>query len=137
MEILCELKRNNNSQKFLMSDKIDLVINGEEGVVIVDYKTNYPTGDGLRAEYEREHNRCQLQAYALALEKGLGTKVQEAVILYYDGAEWKLEQVEVNASKMEKAILDKLVIKVEDGGLEKKPKDDFCEDHCEFSELCK
>jgi len=137
MEILFELKSNNNSQKVLMSDKIDLVIKGEEGVVIVDYKTNYPTGDGFRAEYEREHNRCQLQAYALALEKGLGTKVQEAVILYYDGAEWKLEQVEVNASKMEKAILDKLVIKVEDGGLKKKPKDDFCEDHCEFSELCK
>jgi len=137
MEILLELKSTKNSQKVLMSDKIDLIIEGNGGVIIADYKTNYPTGDDPRADYERKHNRCQLQAYALALEKGLGMKVQEALILYYDGAEWKLEQVGVNASKMEKAILDKLVIKVEDGGLEKKPKDDFCEDHCEFSELCK
>ena len=60
---------------------VDLLIETLEGLVVVDYKTDQtPTDDELDAVMERY--RAQGAAYALALERALGTPVARCLFLF-------------------------------------------------------
>jgi ATP-dependent helicase/nuclease subunit A len=60
---------------------VDLLIETLEGLVVVDYKTDHtPTDDDLDAAMDRY--RAQGAAYALALERALGTPVARCVFVF-------------------------------------------------------
>ena len=60
---------------------VDLLVETLEGLVVVDYKTDQvPTDDELGAAMERY--RVQGAAYALALERALGTPVARCVFVF-------------------------------------------------------
>jgi ATP-dependent exoDNAse (exonuclease V) beta subunit len=60
---------------------VDLLIETLEGLVVVDYKTDQtPTDDEIDAAMERY--RAQGAAYALALERALGTTVARCVFVF-------------------------------------------------------
>ncbi|HLK44893.1 MAG TPA: 3'-5' exonuclease [Acidimicrobiales bacterium] len=66
---------------------IDLLVRADDGLVIVDYKTDVVRGDAdLDAKVERY--RPQLAAYAAAMEAAVGEPVARAVLLFLstDGA---------------------------------------------------
>lgn len=136
MEILFKIGSDSNPS-ILMKDKIDLIIENKDGVVVLDYKTEYPEGDDLGTKYIKKHYQYQLQAYVLALEKNLGLDVLEAIILYYDGTNWIKHTIDADTTRLEKEILDNIEIKVVDGGLERRSETDFCKSYCEFFGLCK
>lgn len=60
---------------------IDLLIDGPDGYIVVDYKTDVTRSEGdLDAAVER--HRLQGAAYALAVERALGTAVSRCIFLF-------------------------------------------------------
>jgi ATP-dependent helicase/nuclease subunit A len=60
---------------------VDLLVETLEGLVVVDYKTDQvPTDDELDAAMDRY--RPQGAAYALALERALGSRVARCVFVF-------------------------------------------------------
>ena len=122
-----------------MKDKLDLMLADSSGrITIVDYKTNYPDAGGRWEDFVRSHYAHQLAAYKLALEDGAGFDVERTCILNYNRArnEWKLHDVDTASLELGKRLLDMLPLKVQDGGLSKRQRDDFCMKMCQFRELC-
>ena len=60
---------------------IDLLVRADDGLVIVDYKTD-AVGDGPELEAKVARYRPQLAAYAAALETAVGEPVVRAVLLF-------------------------------------------------------
>ena len=84
---------------------IDLVFETDEGLVIVDYKT-----DGLNTaeEISRSMDKFKLQggSYALALERLTGRSVVKIVFLFlYSGAEVVMENLPGAMSAVRKEVL--------------------------------
>ena len=59
---------------------IDLLFEESDGLVIVDYKTDYITADDLSAKAEQY--LLQGEAYAYAMQKATGKKVKDVIFLY-------------------------------------------------------
>lgn len=136
MEILFVIDKSGSSNKIIMKDKIDLIIEDKDGFVITDYKTYYPGGNGPEEEYLKKHYEYQLQSYALAL-KGLGLKISKAIILSYDGREWISHNVTIDTDNLEREIQKAVNVRVEEGGLERKRPQGFCnKNNCEFYQIC-
>lgn len=139
LQILCSL-RGDDGVDVLMRDKADLVVETHPGAfVVVDYKTYYPEGDDAESKFTHDHYAMQLRSYALALERSLESQVIEAFVAAYDSTDrkWRKHSFEpLDAQELADDILSRLPLKVVEGGLEKRPKDDYCDDHCEFSGIC-
>ena len=90
MEIPCqELYKELEGEAFqgetlLLQGVIDCYFEEEDGIVLVDYKTDYvPSG---RVDMIRERYRVQISYYARALERLTGKKVKEKMIyLFWNG----------------------------------------------------
>jgi ATP-dependent helicase/nuclease subunit A len=122
-----------------MNDKIDLLLEiSKNNVLIVDYKTNYPTGNNPEDKFARNHYAYQLAAYANAIRDGFGLAVIGTFILSYDIThnEWKEHKIS-DTIDIRKEILSKIPLKIIDGGLEKNTTREFCQKICEFRMTCK
>ncbi len=67
----------------LLEGTIDLLFEGDDGLIIVDYKTNIPGEGGVDAL--TEHYTSQMQSYAAAVTAATGHRVSEAVLLFLRG----------------------------------------------------
>jgi ATP-dependent exoDNAse (exonuclease V) beta subunit len=136
MELIAEIGKKEN--KIFMKDQIDLIIVDDKNnaLVVADYKTQHPTENNIRQEFAMKHWEYQLGAYVLSLEKGLGLRVYDAVLLIYDKGDWIEHSLKIDIDKIEKEIETAINnIPVEEGGLKKNAKIDFCK-VCEFCSLC-
>lgn len=82
--------------------KIDLVFEEEDGLVIVDYKTNLFAEGGTAAL--REHYRPQAESYGLALSAVSGRPVKEVVLLFMRGPNEEAIQVNAEVGSVEKGL---------------------------------
>ena len=69
----------------LLEGTIDLLFESDDGLVIVDYKTNIPGEGGIKAL--TEHYTPQMQGYAAAVKHATGRSVVRAVLLFLRGAD--------------------------------------------------
>jgi len=69
----------------IVEGKIDLLFEEEDGIVIVDYKTDAVPPDG--AEGLADRYRQQAEAYALAVTQASGKPVKEIVLFFMSGPE--------------------------------------------------
>jgi len=130
------------STRIYMDDQIDLIIEEPgKGVIVVDYKTNYPIEDNPGTIFLKKHYEYQLSSYVLALEKGLGLNVLKIFLLYYNyqnkDSRWIAQELPKGLIDVEKEILNLMPLKIVKGGLERRVDKTFCEDYCEFNRLCK
>lgn len=137
IEILHMIKNESNSCNVIMKDKIDLLIENGSDVIVVDYKTSYPVGTSIEDEYVKKHYEYQIQSYALALNRGYNYDVSKGIIFYFNGSSWNERIIPIDIDKIEKEIIDNIEIKIEDGGLERRGSLEFCQNFCEFRNLCK
>lgn len=90
------LYRDGGSDRIMVQGVIDLFLMEEDGIVLVDYKTDYvPSGTERQLA---DKYRLQMALYKEALEKSCGRKVKEALIyavgagktvpVALDGTEW-------------------------------------------------
>ncbi|HUD16177.1 MAG TPA: 3'-5' exonuclease, partial [Acidimicrobiales bacterium] len=91
---------------------VDLLVEQDDGLVVVDYKTErIQSGQGL-AEIVATY-RLQLAAYAVALESSTGLQVQRCVLVFVGGAEpleHVLEGDDLAAARVEaRRVADALV----------------------------
>jgi len=124
----------------ILQGKIDCLMEGEEGLVVIDYKTANPSNT-----YEKEHQKYQLLGYSYLLEKlypEIG--VSKAVLFYYNrrSKEWKDEEVSLELDRFEVELKDSLPVELDDEGLtigdEPPCKEDEGEEYCsEVIRLCK
>lgn len=76
-------------EKVLLQGVIDCLIDTPEGFVIVDFKTDRVSKDGLAARAARY--RPQLDAYADAVEAVFGRPVKQRVLYFFDtGNTWEM-----------------------------------------------
>jgi len=99
----------------ILQGKIDCLMEGEDGLVVIDYKTANPSNT-----YEKEHQKYQLLGYSYLLEKlypEIG--VSKAVLLYYDrrSKEWNDEEVSLELDRFEEELEDSLPVELDDEGL--------------------
>jgi ATP-dependent helicase/nuclease subunit A len=81
--------------------KIDLIFEEEDGLVIVDYKTNLFDGDTSAL---REHYRAQAEAYGLALSAVSDRPVKEVVLLFMRGPKEEPIPVDADPGSVEKGL---------------------------------
>ncbi len=88
---------------------IDLVVETDDGLVVVDYKTDHLQADGLEVDLEAKvaRYRHQVAAYALAVERLLpGRAVVEGRLLFlaeggvYDRAVLNLSQAKAEVATL-------------------------------------
>jgi ATP-dependent helicase/nuclease subunit A len=70
---------------------VDLVVEDDDGLVVIDYKTDRPTGPRARAGTAARY-RLQVAAYAVALEASTGISVVRCVLVFV-GSEEPTEHV--------------------------------------------
>ncbi|MBH5318141.1 helicase-exonuclease AddAB subunit AddA [Paenibacillus sp. GSMTC-2017] len=72
-------------EPILIQGVIDCLFRDEQGVVLLDYKTDRVS----RGEWDQaaERHRFQLDLYAEAIEMVLGQKVNERILFFFDGAQ--------------------------------------------------
>jgi ATP-dependent helicase/nuclease subunit A len=81
-ELYAEMnKRSFESETILLQGIIDCYFEEPDGIVLVDYKTDYVTSGGL--EEIKERYRVQLQYYSRALETLIGKNVKEKYIYLF------------------------------------------------------
>ncbi len=80
-------ERGSHEHGITLEGYVDLVFRDDDGLVIVDYKTDAVAGDALEARLG--HYRVQAAAYALAVSEAAGERVVRCVLclLRPDGAE--------------------------------------------------
>lgn len=71
-------------EPIMIQGVVDCLFQDENGIVLVDYKTDRIQFEGWEAAAER--HRFQLQLYADAIEAALGTKVDEIYLYFFDGS---------------------------------------------------
>ncbi len=77
-------KEINNNENLLLQGVIDCFFEETDGLVLIDYKTDYVSINGKEAI--REKYRVQMEYYKAALEKLSGKKVKESYIyLFWNG----------------------------------------------------
>ncbi len=81
--------------------KIDLVFEEEDGLVVVDYKTNLFDGDTSAL---REHYRAQAEAYGLALSAVSDRTVKEVVLLFMRGPKEEPIPVDSDPGSVERGL---------------------------------
>jgi len=90
----------------LVEGFIDLLYESPEGLVVVDYKTD-SVRDEAAIESAMERYRLQGAAYALALERALGTPVARAVFVFTEPkAEREVENLAAAKVEVEQRIRD-------------------------------
>lgn len=137
IEILHKINNESKSYNVIMKDKIDLLIENGSDVIVVDYKTSYPVGTSIEDEYVKKHYEYQIQSYALALNRGYNYDVSKGIIFYFNGSSWNEKIIPIDVDRIEKEILDNIKISIEEGGLERRGSLEFCQNFCEFRNLCK
>jgi ATP-dependent helicase/nuclease subunit A len=80
----------NYEESVLVQGVIDCLIEEDDGIVLIDFKTDTITGrfpDGFEQARDVLYNRyrVQLQLYSKALEMSLGIKVKEKYLYFFDG----------------------------------------------------
>ncbi|MDR2750562.1 MAG: PD-(D/E)XK nuclease family protein, partial [Clostridiales bacterium] len=74
-------KDDGEQELVLVNGIIDCYFEEDDGIVIVDYKSDEATEKTKRAIAEK--HRIQLQVYASAIERGTGKKVKEAILYLF------------------------------------------------------
>jgi len=69
----------------LLEGTIDLLFEDDDGLVIVDYKTNIPGEGGVPAL--ADHYAPQMRSYAAAMRQATGREVSRAVLLFLRGGD--------------------------------------------------
>ncbi len=83
------------AETLLLQGVIDCYFEEEDGIVLLDYKTDYVAAG--RMDYIRERYRVQISYYARALERLTGKKVKEKMIfLFWKGEVWSFEEAAVS-----------------------------------------
>jgi len=133
-----EIKNPSGKIAIVMKDKIDLLLKKTDGVILVDYKTDYPNGATVLDEFIRSHYLYQMIAYSKALEYQFDIKIKEALIFDYNthSKEWKIIKLDTSTVSIENEIMKHMPLKVVIGGLEKIRRPEFCDNWCEFKEIC-
>lgn len=126
-------------EAYVLRGKVDLVINGEQGFEVIDFKTQRrPTEDaGHLARYQQ-----QLQLYAYALQHHLGQSPQR-LWLYWTAEERRadaLMEVSCDRDEIEQVVagVDELAEKIQQKQFDVKtlPSPSICQ-MCDLRHLCK